>query len=83
MKTENRKIKRKEAEKKGKPLTWPQPIWPKSKPAQHPTPQSSPTYPFGRLQPQVGKHLGGAPADTRFAAASWTLEMKAATLRRL
>jgi hypothetical protein len=62
--------------KRGKPLTWPQPIWPKSKPAQHPVPQSSPTYPFGRLQPQAGKQLGGAPADTRSAAVTSTSWMK-------
>jgi hypothetical protein len=36
-----------------------------------------------RLQPRAGKQLGGAPAVTRFTAASWTLLMRAAAPGRL
>jgi hypothetical protein len=50
-----------------------------------PTPSSAaqPTYPFSRLQPRAGKQLGGELPGARFAAASWTLPMKAAAPGRL
>jgi hypothetical protein len=48
-----------------------------------PSPAAQPTYRFGRLQPQDEKQLGGALPGARFAAASWTLPMKAAALSGL